>query len=172
MPGLALVKLKSRSLPIPGAEPWFAAPGDPALSVMTDFRERASVTTSDSATIDEALDHMKHTGVRCAFAVDTEKGVVVGLITAYDISGEKPTTHMNSQSTKRGEVLVRDIMQPIQDWQVVNLVDIERSTVASVARLFEQSGLSHIPVMETTESGERRLRGLLSGARVKRLLSH
>jgi CBS domain-containing protein len=171
MPALTLVKLKNVTLPIPGAEPWYAAPGDPALSVMTDFRERASVTTADGATIDEALEHMKHTGVRCAFAVDPEKNVVVGLITAYDITSEKPARHMQSVSAKRGEVLVRDIMQRIQDWQVVNISDIERSTVAAVARLFEESRLSHIPVMETAENGERRLRGLLSAARVKRLLA-
>jgi CBS domain-containing protein len=171
MPVLSLVKLKNHSLPIPGAEPWHAAPDDPARSVMTDFSERASVTTSENATIDEALDHMKHTGVRCAFAVDAEKKVVVGLITAYDITSEKPTRHMQTVSGKRGEVLVRDIMQRIEDWQVVNIADIERSTVAAVARLFETCRLTHIPVMETRENGERRLRGLLSAARVKRLLS-
>jgi hypothetical protein len=31
--------------------------------------------------------------------------------------------------------------------------------------------LTHVPVMETGEAGEQRLRGLLSAAKVKRLLS-
>jgi hypothetical protein len=57
------------------------------------------------------------------------------------------------------------------DWRVLDIKDIEQATVASVTRLFEATGLTHIPVMETSESGEQRLRGLLSGAKVRRLLS-
>ena len=100
------------SLPVPGTDPWLAEPADPALTVMTDFRERTSVTVSQDATIDEALEHMRHTGVRCAFAIDGSRRVVVGLITAYDISSEKPMRHMQSALTPRSEVLVREIMQP------------------------------------------------------------
>ena len=70
MSALSLRSVSSQSLQIPGADPWHAAPNDPALSVMTDFRERPSVTIAETATIDAALDHMKHNGVRCAFATD------------------------------------------------------------------------------------------------------
>jgi hypothetical protein len=68
-------------------------------------------------------------------------------------------------------VLVRDIMQPVSEWQVLDIADIERATVAAVARLLTDTQLSHVPVMESGANGERRLRGLLSSARVKRLLS-
>ena len=171
MPVLSLAAVKHSTLPIPGAEPWYAAAEDPALSVMTDFRERSSVTVEDTDTIDAALEHMKHTGVRCAFAIDPRQRVVVGMITAYDISGEKPTRHVQSVAGKHDDVLVRDIMTPIRDVKAVDVTAIERTTVAAVARLFQDTALSHIPVMETTEKGERRLRGLLSAAKVKRLLS-
>lgn len=33
------------------------------------------------------------------------------------------------------------------------------------------TSLTHLPIMETSEAGEQRLRGLLSAAKVKRLLS-
>ena len=66
------------------------------MTVMTDFRERTSVTVSDTAMIDEALEHMRHTAVRCAFTIDYQSGIVVGLITAYDILGEKPLQYMQS----------------------------------------------------------------------------
>jgi hypothetical protein len=62
-------------------------------------------------------------------------------------------------------------MHAVDDWRVLDIKDIEQATVASVARLFEETGLTHIPVMETNERGEQRLRGLLSGAKVKRLLA-
>ena len=168
---LTLKSIKTPSLPIPGADPWYAHSTDPALSVMTDFRERSSVLVSENATIDAALDHMKHTGVRCAFAIDDERRVVVGLITAYDIASEKPMRHMLSMASKRGEVLVKDIMLPPVEWHSADIKDIERLTVAAVARAFDESQLTHIPVVEKSEKGDVRLRGLLSAARIRRLLS-
>ncbi len=167
MTHLSLRGLHADSLKIPGTDPWHADPEDPATSVMTDFRERASVTISESTTIDAALEHMKHAGVRSAFAIDNDAHVVVGLITAYDITSEKP---MRSAHTPRREVLVRDIMQKIKDWRVVEFAELERSTVAAIVGLFEASDLTHIPVTETTPQGMT-LRGLLSSARIKKLLS-
>jgi CBS-domain-containing membrane protein len=168
---LSLTVLTNTSLQIPGLEPWYANPEDPALTVMTDFRERASVTVPDTAGIDEALEHMRHTGVRCAFAIDDRRRVVVGLITAYDITGEKPMQYMQSRAIPRREVLVRDIMQEISECRVTDIKQVERATVVSVSNMFAKNRLSHVPVMEMSETGEQRLRGLLSAAKVKRLLS-
>lgn len=168
-----MLKLKSvqgASLPIPGAEPWYVSATDPALLVMIDFRSRHSVTVSETATIDAALDHMKHIGVRCAFVVDEKNSVVVGMITAHDILGEKPQQHMRFTGVGHDDVLVKDIMQKISDWRVANIKDIEQSTVGDVLKVFKETGVTHLPVMETTESNEQRLRGLLSFSKVKRLL--
>jgi CBS-domain-containing membrane protein len=168
---LSLIAVTNTSLQIPGLEPWYADPQDPALTVMTDFRERASVTVPDTAVIDGALEHMRHAGVRCAFAIDDRRRVVVGLITAYDITGEKPMQYMQSRAIPRREVLVRDIMQEISECRVADIKQIERATVFAVSTMFAMNRLTHVPVMETSETGEQRLRGLLSAARVKRLLS-
>lgn len=167
---LKLKSVQNSSLPIPGAEPWYVCTTDPALSVMIDFRSRSSVTLPETASLDEALGHMKHTGVRCAFVVDEAKKTVVGMLTAYDISGEKPQQHMRFTGLGHDDVLVKDIMQKIGDWRVADLKDIEQSTVGDVWEVFNDSGLTHLPVMETTENNEQRLRGLFSFAKVKRLL--
>jgi CBS domain-containing protein len=95
---------------------------------------------------------------------------VVGLITAYDIISEKPLQHMQFAGTPRREVLVRDIMRKVCDWRVADIKQIECATVATVAEMFEKTGLTHVPVVETSSVGEQRLRGLLSAAKVKRLL--
>ncbi|HZT56336.1 MAG TPA: CBS domain-containing protein, partial [Burkholderiaceae bacterium] len=115
MPRLTLSTLNASALQIPGADRWYANPEDPALSVMTDFRERSSVTVSETLSIDAALEHMKHTGVRCAFAVDEAQRLVVGLITAYDIMGEKPMRLMQATSTARSHLLVKDLMTRLPD---------------------------------------------------------
>jgi CBS domain. len=113
---------------------------------------------------------MKHTGVRCAFVVDEKKDAVVGMLTAYDILGEKPQQHMRFTGISHDNVLVKDIMQKISDWRVTDIKDIEQSTVEDILEIFNETGVTHLPVMETTESNEQRLRGLLSFAKVKRLL--
>ncbi len=171
MPRLALTPLTATTLQIPGADRWYASPEDPALSVMTDFRERSSVTVSETLTIDAALEHMKHTGVRCAFAVDESQRLVVGLITAYDIMGEKPMRHMQATSTARSQVLVKDLMTRLPDLRVVDVRLVERHAVAAVARLFDDTLLTHIVVTELDEHGAQRLRGILSASKVRRLLS-
>jgi CBS domain-containing protein len=168
---LSLTVVRNTNVQKPGVDPWHADAQDPALTVMTDFRERASVTVSDTATIDEALEHMRHNGVRCAFAIDDQSRIVVGLITAYDIVGEKPMQYMRSAAIRRREVLVRDIMQKISGWRIADIKQVERATVAAVSKMFAEERLTHVPVMETSEAGEQRLRGLLSAAKVKRLLS-
>ncbi|HEX4024881.1 MAG TPA: CBS domain-containing protein [Steroidobacteraceae bacterium] len=171
MPRIPIKTAACSSLQIPGVSARQAKPDDPALSVMTDFRELNPVTVSESATIDDALEHMKHAGVRSAFAIAIQGQLVVGLITAYDITGEKPMQHMLSVVSSRPEVLVRDIMQRVDDWQVVDIKDVDRAAVVDVARLFDKTHLTHISVLESANDGELRLRGLLSAARVSRLLA-
>ena len=87
---IELKSVQCTSLPIPGADPWFVFEDDEALSVMIDFRSRSSVTVNENDNIDNALEHLKHTGVRCAFVVDKSRRVVVGMLTAHDVLGEKP----------------------------------------------------------------------------------
>jgi CBS domain containing-hemolysin-like protein len=146
---LPLTRITDARLAVPGMDPWHVNPTDPALSVMTDFREHASITVSERTAIDEALEHMRHTGVRSAFVTDE----------LTQLSG-----------IPRHGIVVADIMQPVAAWRVVNVADLEKTHVAAVADLFARSGLTHVPVVETTAAGGQRLRGLLSAARVKRVL--
>ena len=167
---LKLNSVDSISLPIPGDEPWYVSAKDPAILVMIDYRSRHSVTVSETDSIDQALDHMKHVGVKCAFVIDEKQSSVVGMITSYDILGEKPQQYMHYTTCEYGDVVVKDIMQKINDWRVVNIQDIENSTVSDLLQVFNDTGVTHLPVMEANENNEPRLRGLLSAAKVKRLL--
>jgi CBS domain-containing protein len=167
---LKLQSVQGENLPIPGFEPWYVCETDPALSVMIDYRSRSSVTVPETASLDQALEHMKHVGVRCAFVADGNGKVVVGMLTAQDVLGEKPQQYMRFTGVGHDDVLVKDIMQKKGDWRVADIKDIERATVGDVLNVFKATGVSHLPVMETTESNEQRLRGLLSFSKVKRLL--
>jgi CBS domain-containing protein len=172
---LRLARPTIAMLSIPGHDPWCVELTDPATAVMTDFHERSAVTVSEHAAIDKALEHMKHAGVRAAFAVDERLRKVVGMITAYDIQGEKPLRHLEivggtQLNCSRDDVLVRDIMEKVEDWQVVSMAEVEHATVGLVLDAFNQSGRSHIAVVEASEEYGERLRGLFSSARIKRLV--
>lgn len=157
------------NLPIPHLNRLRAQVADPAVSVMTDFRDLKPITIAETTTIDEALEHMKHAGVRSAFA--TQDQCITGLVTAYDIVGEKPMQYMLSVASSRRDVLVREIMLRIEHWHVVDFGALERATVADVAQLFDRTHLTHITVFEPDENGGPSLRGLLSAARVSHLLT-
>jgi CBS-domain-containing membrane protein len=174
---LELKPVSGRSLTSPGSDPWRVAASDAARTVMTDFRERSAISVPEDSPIDAALEHMKHTGVRSAFVLDREGRKVLGLISAYDIQGEKPLRYMQTlggmdRGNSREEVLVRDIMEGIEHWQVVDISDVERSTVGVVLDAFRRSGRTHIAVVERREGGGEHLRGLFSFAKITRLLKN
>jgi len=68
-------------------------------------------------------------------------------------------------------VLVKDLMLRLQDWSVAHVKQVERHTVDAVAHPFDETLLTHIVVVETDDHGVERLRGILSAAKVRRLLS-
>ena len=172
---LKLKPLRGIDLAAPGGDPWLVERSDPAQSVMTDFHERSAITVAADSPIDAALDHMRHAGVRAAFVLSENRAHVLGIITAYDIQGEKPIRHLqaigcNHKTCSRDDVLVRDIMEKVEDWQVVEMKDVERSTIERVFETLNASGRTHMAVIETSETLGTRLRGLFSAAKIMRLL--
>jgi CBS domain-containing protein len=172
---LQLKPLNAASLAIPGGDPWLVGAVDPAISVMTDFHERSAVTVADQSPIDAALDHMKHAGVRAAFVLDETRKQVLGIITAYDIQGEKPIRHLQAvgcthRTCSRDDVLVHDIMEKVEHWQAADVKDVERATVGEVMETMRATGRTHIAVVEKVNGQGERLRGLFSAAKIMRLL--
>lgn len=172
---LSLKPFTGAALGAPGGDPWLVSRADPASSVMTDFHERSAVVVPAGSPIDAALEHLKHTGVRSAFVVSSDKQSVIGMITAYDIQGEKPIRHLqsvdgNHRSYSRDDVLVQDIMEKVGEWQVADMKDIERSTIDMVLNVFRETGRTHIAVIESSDEHGARLRGMFSAAKIMRLL--
>jgi CBS-domain-containing membrane protein len=168
---LPLRYLRTPTAVVPELEPWLADPEDAALSVMTDFRTHPSVSVAEDAKVDHALKQLKLTGVRAAFVAGEKCYVIVGLVTVNDLCGDKLAETMRLTGLRRRQVLVRDVMEPIQHCRVVEIDDLERARVADVAYMFAICGRLHVPVVETDAAGRQRLRGMLSYARVKRVLA-
>jgi CBS domain-containing protein len=143
----------------------------PGIEVMTDLDRMPMVTVEAGTQIDDALRLMKHAGVRSAIVVD-DAGSLLGLVTAYDILGDKPVRLIESAGRAphrgRAAIDVAAIMEPTSQWQAIDVADLQRCTVADVVETFRRVGRTHIPVVERTASGNDRLRGLLSAAEVAR----
>jgi len=158
----------------PGTRPLAIEPGAPAVLAMTDFRTAPVVTTSFDTTIDQALAQMKLSGARFAFVTGADHGLA-GSVTSYDIQGEKPMQYMLSVGCSETtcawrDVQVENIMEPVQDWQVIEFGRVERMTIAQVASLLEEAGRRYLVVVEPAAAGGAvQVRGLFSAARLQML---
>lgn len=170
----ALLQIPSKPLVFsdPDADPVRVAGADPAIRVMTDLHSGPISVTPHDSSISEALARMKDAGVRFLFVLD-EAGALIGSISSYDIQGEKPLQFMQSSSGERGwrDVQVRDVMEPLASWQVLDFSEVSRLSVNDVVALLVHAGKRHLVIVEETKRGASQVvRGLFSASRVQRLL--
>jgi CBS-domain-containing membrane protein len=159
---------------LPSNEPWQVELTDPAASVMTDFNVRALFKVSAEDTIDEALQKMKVAGLRIGFVVDGSSDKILGMITSYDIMGEKPMRYLQSvgfadRGVTHKDIKVKDIMEKVEDWVSVEMKNVETVNVQALLDVFQKTGRTHLPVIDSHEGKEHHLRGLFSSAKVLRL---
>lgn len=159
---------------LPSNEPWQVELTDPAASVMTDFNVRALFKVSAEDTIDEALQKMKVAGLRIGFVVDGTSDKILGMITSYDIMGEKPMRYLQSvgfadRGVTHKDIKVKDIMEKVEDWVSVEMKNVETVNVQALLDVFQKTGRTHLPVIDSHEGKEHHLRGLFSSAKVLRL---
>jgi len=147
------------------------APDDPAVYAITDFTRDYPVTVDPERSIDDALLEMIHLGVR-ALLVERERRLL-GLITSYDIQGEKPMQFLLSSTFGRHEDLrVAHIMTPWDRLRALDWHALESARAADLLRVFESSGLTHLLVIEAGSGARVLVRGLASRARLLRQLAH
>jgi CBS domain-containing protein len=142
---------------------------DPALHVVTDFAWEAPVSVPEGLSIDDALREMIRAGVRALLVVQDDR--VTGLITSYDIQGERPLQFLRQSGYRRhDEIEVGHIMTPWErvptlDWQALG-----RARVADLAAFFKSTTATHVVMVEHTDQGRSAVRGLISRRRLERQL--
>jgi len=133
---------------------------NPALDVMTDFRRLTAFIATPGDTIKQAEERMIRRKVRLLFVMDGEDRVA-GLVTSTDIHGEKPMLVVQSHGIRRDEVLVADIMTPVERLEAIDFDDIVHSRVGHVLETLKARGRQHALVIENVD-GQQMVRGLLS----------
>ena len=148
---------------------------DSALSVMTDLEKASAIIVRDITPIDQALEHMIHSGVRSLFVLDSESHVL-GLVTSYDIQGEKPIRYLQSldcthRTCCRGDVLVKDIMEPIDKLKNLDFKRVRDATVGHIVATFRRVGRKHLFVVDhNRDQDEPTIRGIFSATQLERQL--
>lgn len=133
---------------------------NPALDVMTDFRRMTAFTASPGDSLQQAEAQMIRRKVRLLFVMDSVDQVA-GLVTSTDVYGEKPMQVVQSRGIHRYEVLVADIMTPVDQLEAVDFADLSHASVGHVLETLKARGRQHALVFEIT--GEQKMvRGLLS----------
>jgi CBS-domain-containing membrane protein len=142
---------------------------DPAYRVMTDFAHERPITTPEDRSIEDALDDMFRFGIRALLVMRDDK--VTGLITSYDIQGERALQFMqNSSFTRHDEIQVGYIMTYWRDLPVIDWHTVCDAQVGEILAIFKEVGTTHIVVVEANGIGPMVVRGLISRTRLDRQL--
>lgn len=144
-------------------------PAAPATSVMTDFTLESPVTVAADRFIDDALQDMIAAGVRALLVMRGE--IVVGLITSYDIQGERPMQFLDASGfTRHGDIEVGHIMTPWDEVPAIDLPWIRSASVSDVIERFRHKCNSHFVVVEYADQGGAFVRGMFSRTQIERQL--
>jgi CBS domain-containing protein len=143
---------------------------DPAVTVMNDFSRQYPVTVDEDRPIGAALTDMARLGVRSMLVVSELN--VVGLITSYDIEGERPIQYIQQfHDVRRNDVQVGQVMTRWHDLVTLNWSEVRSARVIDVLQALRDADLMHLLVVEHEGKGVTSVRGLFSRARIERQLS-
>ena len=145
-------------------------PSSPALEVMTDLRKMRVITTTAEVAIDSALSLMIHAKVRLLVVID-RSGMIIGLVSAQDLMGEKPLRIDNDERIHHHEVKVAQVMTPIAEIQPLDIRDVEHATVRDIAAYLIHANRQHALVIESNDgAGRYTACGIFSATQIGRQL--
>jgi CBS domain-containing protein len=131
----------------PQAEVARVTQDSPALQVMTDLANVSPATIRPQAPLAGANQFMITRGVRLLLVVD-ERDLILGLITATDLLGERPMQVAAERGLRRDELSVADVMTPAAQIEVIAFADVEASRVGHVLETLRRLGRQHALVAD------------------------
>jgi CBS domain-containing protein len=146
----------------------FLDPSDPAIHAITDFTREHPVTVGEERQIDDALEDMIHLGVRAMLVMREQR--IVGLVTSYDIQGERPLQFLQTSNYRRHqEIRVGHIMTPWDKLLAVDWENILAARAGDLLHALEAAEMTHLLVIEDRKkSASPIVRALVSRARLAR----
>jgi CBS domain-containing protein len=144
---------------------------DPAIHAITDFTREHPVTVDAERQIDDALTDMIRLGVRAMLVYRDNR--IVGLITSYDIQGERPMQFLQSSNfAHHRDIRVADVMTPWDSLTAIDWAVVQNLRAGELLQVLEDAGLTHLLVVEPDRThGACLIRALVSRARLIRQLA-
>ncbi|MBI2994904.1 MAG: hypothetical protein HYY48_12130 [Gammaproteobacteria bacterium] len=141
---------------------------DPAIRVMTDFSRIVPITVEPIVGIDLALRKMKDSGVRLLLVTDPHDNIA-GVITSYDIQGEKPIKYSEEYGVHHSRITVEQIMTPLERVPVFDYGFVQQSLVRHVINTMKALNRRHALVVETRQDRQL-IRGIFSTSQIGKML--
>src|ERR1700733_7434149 len=168
---MSTTNFSQASLPRPSIpDGQFLDAADPAVHAVTDFTREHPVTVDEDRQIDDALGDMIHLGVRAMLVMREQR--IVGLITSYDIQGERPLQFLQTSTyTRHQEIRVGHIMTPWDKLLALDWESIQAARAGDLLQGLEEAGITHLLVIEAGKKNTLPMvRALVSRARLARQL--
>jgi len=146
-------------------------PGDPAIYAITDFKRDYPMTVEPERQIDDALTDMIRLGVRALVVAKEQR--LVGLVTSYDIQGERPMQFLQSSNYSRHQdIRIMHIMTPWDELLALDWESVESARAGELWALFQRTNLTHMLIVEVDrKTSHSVVRALASRARLARQLA-
>jgi CBS domain-containing protein len=146
----------------------FLDPSDPAIHAITDFTREHPITVDEERQIDAALDDMIRFGVRAMLVVREQR--IVGLITSYDIQGERPLQFLQTSNYSRHQdIRVGHVMTPWHKLLAVDWETVQAARAGDLLHVLEEAAITHLLVIDPGKKNAAPIvRALVSRARLAR----
>jgi len=140
-----------------------------ALDVMTDLRQNNAAVIEPYVPMEFANSYMIQRGVRSLLVLNHDHSLI-GIITATDILGDKPLRFIQERRVKHNEVLVSDIMTPLDRLEAIPIEGVQNAKVGQVVASLRDTGRQHILVIENNADSKLSVCGIFSFTQIERQL--
>lgn len=151
------------------ASPNSVTSDSPASEVMTDLRKLHAAVIAPNITMEVANNYMMHRGVRTLLVMHDDNSLA-GIITATDILGEKPMRFIQERGIKHSEILVQDMMTPLEKLEAIPLEEVAHARVGNIVSSLRESDRLHALVIDENTVGLSRICGIFSWTQIEKQL--
>ncbi len=143
----------------------------PALDVMTDLTVVRSAITAATTSLPQVEREMIYQGVRLLFVVE-EMPTILGLISATDLSGDRPTRVVEARRLHHDDLNAADVMTPLAELDAIDYALMATASVSNVVATLKRLGRNHLLVVDgaVNDTHVERVRGVISRFQIERQL--
>jgi CBS domain-containing protein len=151
------------------APPKSVTADSPALDVMTDLKHNVPATIDQQQSMDAAHAYMIQRGVRLLLVLNGERSLA-GILTATDVLGDRPLKVIQERRIRHSDIVVADIMTPLEKLEAIEIGELEHARVGEVAASLREAGRQHALVVEVDREGRTMVCGIFSRTQIERQL--